>query len=88
MTSALRALKSLFQAFEFEIKDEREPLHKLVEHFFPVIEQLIGTEAVTNSPNYIPIMILVSKIFFMSIQVSIPFICQRPECDSKHARFF
>lgn len=25
--SALRALKSLFQAFEFEIKQEREPLH-------------------------------------------------------------
>jgi len=37
-TSALRALKSIFQAFEFEIKEERLPLYQLVELFFPVLE--------------------------------------------------
>lgn len=69
-TSALRALKSIFQAFEFEIKEERKPLNHLIEVFFPILEGLLGNEALQNSPNYIPMMILIAKIFFMSIQVS------------------
>ena len=37
-TSALRALKSIFQAFEFAIDDDKQDrrnLEQLVEHFFP-----------------------------------------------------
>jgi len=44
-TSALRALKSIFQAFEFEIKAEREPLHHLIEVFFPILEGILASEA-------------------------------------------
>jgi hypothetical protein len=36
--SGLRALRSIVQAFEFEIGEERKPLETLVEIFFPVIE--------------------------------------------------
>lgn len=63
----MRALKSVFQAFEFEIKAEREPLHRLVEMFFPVLEQLVSSEALQNSPNYIPMMVLITKVFYISI---------------------
>ena len=70
--SGLRALKSIFQAFEFEIKEERQPLNHLVEIFFPVLEHLLQNEALLNSPNYVPIMILIAKIFFMTVQVSCP----------------
>lgn len=66
--SGLRALKSIFQAFEFEIKEERQPLHELVNNFFPILEQLLTSEAITNSP---PFMTVIAKIFYMSIQVSI-----------------
>jgi len=68
--SGLRALKSIFQAFEFEINEERQPLHKLIDNFFPVLESLLQSDALQNSPNYVPLMIHIAKIFFMSVQVS------------------
>ena len=71
-TSALRALKSIFQAFEFEIKEERKPLYHLIEVFFPILEGIISSDAFVNSPNYISMTTLIVKIFFMSVQVSIP----------------
>jgi hypothetical protein len=37
--SGLRALKSILQAFEFEINADRKPMNQIVEIFFPVIEQ-------------------------------------------------
>jgi hypothetical protein len=36
--SGLKALKSMLQAFEFEISSDRKPLNQIVETFFPVIE--------------------------------------------------
>ena len=68
--SALRALKSICQAFEFEIDQERKPLHEIVQVFFPVLEGLLGSSEVMNSPNYVQMMILISKIFFICNQVS------------------
>jgi hypothetical protein len=82
-TSALRALKSIFSAFEFEIKAEREPLHQLIDVFFPVLEGLLGNEQLQNSTNYMPMMTLIAKIFFMSIQVSIPASADPSFCRSK-----
>ena len=73
-TSGLRALRSIFQAFEFEIKEDRIPLNQLIEVFFPILEGLLQSETLQNSPNYIPMMVLIAKIFFMSVQVSIPFL--------------
>jgi len=37
--SGLRALKSILQAFEFEINADRYPMNQIVEIFFPIIEQ-------------------------------------------------
>jgi len=37
-SSALRALKSIFQAFELSIGAERTNLNNLVNHFFPILE--------------------------------------------------
>ena len=47
--SGLRALKSIVQAFEFEIDNERKYLHELVEIFFPVLEGLLGNNELQNS---------------------------------------
>ena len=68
--SGLRALKSIIQAFEFEINAERRPLNQIVELFFPVLEGILGETELQSSANYIPIMILVCKIFYMTNQVS------------------
>lgn len=66
--SGLRALKSIFQAFELEINEERQPLHQLVNTFFPILEGMMTSEAIMGSPEF---MTLIAKIFYMSIQVSI-----------------
>lgn len=67
--SGLRALKSILDAFEFELTEERKPMALLVEKFFPIIEQsLIGT--LLSDVQYTPQMILVCKIFFITISVS------------------
>lgn len=70
-TSALRALKSIFQAFEFEIeKEKRTVLNQLVDHFFPQLEQLMGQQSFQSSANYTHMMTIIAKIFFISVQVS------------------
>ena len=43
------------------------------EAFFPVIEQIMASDAFTGSQNYIQMMILIAKIFYMSIQVGIAY---------------
>lgn len=64
--SGLRALKSIICAFEFEINQERRPLETLVEVFFPVIESaILANNSFMQSINYVPTMVLISKIFFM-----------------------
>ena len=69
--SGLRALKSILSAFEFEIGVDRKPLEMLVEVFFPIIEQsILANSQFVQSQNYITIMVLISKVFFMSNQVS------------------
>ena len=69
--SGLRALKSLIQAFEFEIDIKRKPLHHIVEIFFPIIESsLLADNSLIQDPNYAQIILLICKIFFMCIQVS------------------
>jgi hypothetical protein len=60
----------VLQAFEFEIYEDRKPLNALVENFFPMIEAILGSTLLSQSDNYISIMILIGKIFFMSNQVS------------------
>lgn len=71
-TSALRALKSVFQAFELSLEGtERRDLYQLVDHFFPLLEQFMGQESFQQSPNYTHMMTLIAKIFFISVQVSI-----------------
>lgn len=69
LISGLRTLKSVLQAFEFEIELERKPLHQLVEYFFPQLEGILASFT-SESPNFIQIMILIGKIFFMTNQVS------------------
>ena len=71
-TSALRALKSIFQAFEFSIGEERKKLDQLVDHFFPQLEQLMGQQSFQGSANYTHMMTIIAKIFFISVQVSFP----------------
>ena len=39
-------------------------------NFFPVLEQLLTSDAITGNPHF---MVLIAKIFYMSIQVSILF---------------
>ena len=46
-------------------------MQNLIETFFPILEQIMASDAFTGSPNYIPMMVLIAKIFYMSIQVSI-----------------
>ena len=69
-TSGLRSLKSLIQAFESEIDETRKPLDGLVNTFFPILEQILGQDGFMNSSNYVPMVTLMCKIFFMSNQVS------------------
>lgn len=71
--SGLRALKSIFQAFELSIGAERINLNNLVDHFFPLLEQFMGQASFQQSENYTHMMILIAKIFFISVQVSIAF---------------
>ena len=64
--SGLRAFKSIICAFEFEINQDRKPLETLVEVFFPVIEcSILANNSFMQSSNYVPTMVLISKIFFM-----------------------
>jgi hypothetical protein len=72
--SGLRALKSLFQVYEFELQDERKPLFELVANFFPVLEELLQHETLQNSPNYIPLMVLICKNFYIANHVSTHFL--------------
>lgn len=71
LVSGLRALKSVLQAFEFEIHEDRKPLNSLVEVFFPILEGILGSTLLSQSENYISIMVLIGKIFFMANQVSL-----------------
>ena len=72
IVSALRVLKSIVEAFQFEIEVERKPLDSLVTLFFPVIEQsILGSQTLSQSSNYIPIMCLICKIFYICNQVKI-----------------
>ncbi len=68
--SGLRALKELLRAYEFEIDEERKPIYQIVDLFFPVLEKLIQYVTTANSPNQILLMHLISKIFFLSNQVT------------------
>ena len=63
----------MIQAFESAIDEERKPLDDLVAMFFPVLEQILGQDGFMNSPNYVPMVILICKIFYMSNQVSAAF---------------
>ena len=62
----------MIQAFESAIDAERKPLDELVGTFFPVLETILGQDGFMNSPNYVPMVILICKIFYMSNQVSEP----------------
>ena len=68
--SGLRALKELLRAYEFEIDEERKPIYQIVDLFFPQLEKLIEYVTGGNSPNQILLMHLISKIFFLSNQVT------------------
>lgn len=70
LISGLRALRSVFQAFEEEIDSGRATLYKLVDAFFPQLEAILQNQTLQGSSNYIPIMVLVCKIFFMTNHVS------------------
>ena len=66
--SGLRALKSLIQAFEFEIDQKRKPLNQIVDIFFPIIEShLLADNNLMQDANYSQIIVLICKIFFMCI---------------------
>jgi len=69
--SGLRGLKSLLGVFEFELNENRKPLNQLIEKFFPVLEDLMGRVS-SNSPNYIYIMVLICKNFYIANHVSTP----------------
>ena len=70
IVSGLRTLKSVLQAHEFEIFEDRKPLDNLMSTFFPIIERMLALPVITQSPNYISTIIIVSKIFYMTNQVS------------------
>jgi len=45
-----------------------------VSNFFPVLEQLLTSDAITGNPHF---MVLIAKIFYMSIQIEIsPYLLQ------------
>ena len=60
----------MIQAFETAIDEDRKPLDAIVATFFPVLESIQSQDSFTNSQNYIPMTILICKIFYMSNQVS------------------
>jgi len=69
----------VLQAFEFEIHEDRKPLNTLVDNFFPMIESILGNTMLSQSENYISIMILIGKIFFMSNQIEVnPYFMNNP----------
>jgi hypothetical protein len=72
--SGLRALKEVLRAYEFEIDEERKPIYQIVDLFFPQLEKLIQYVTSGNSANQILLMHLISKIFFISNQVTYLFI--------------
>lgn len=49
--SGLTALKNIFEAFEFQINEDRAPLNTLIEVFFPTLEVLIQQVSQSNSQN-------------------------------------
>ena len=49
IVSGLRALKSVIQAFESAIEEERKPLDNLINSFFPVLEGLLGQNQFKSS---------------------------------------
>ena len=63
-------------AHEYTLDDERGPLNHLVEHFFPILEQIMSDVTSTGSSNQILIMYLISKIFFSANNVSIKSFCK------------
>lgn len=60
-------------AFEFELSADRKPLEELVAVFFPQIEShILGDDSFRQNPIYTATMCLITKIFYMSNQVSFP----------------
>jgi len=70
LVSGLLALKQIMQSNEFTIDEDRADLNQLVEVFFPLLEQVMGEVASTQTPNQLLVMHLISKIFFSANNVS------------------
>ena len=54
---------------EFELNEARKPLNSLIENFFPLLEQMLAKVS-SESSNYIYIMVLICKNFYVANHVS------------------
>lgn len=64
----LRALKELVRTFQYEVEEGRDCLVLICQEFFPIISNIMQ-DTIQNkggTEHQLQIMILVSKIFYMS----------------------
>ena len=74
----LRALKELVRALQHEIDQKRKILIQIAEQAYPMLESIMNETIQNNgSPNQLKVMILVSKIFYMTNYMKmLPFLVQ------------
>ena len=74
----LKTLKELVRALQHEIDNKRKTLIQIADHTYPLLENIMNaTIQNSGSPNQFKIMILVSKIFYMSNYMKVlPFLVQ------------
>lgn len=64
---ACSALQQVFKKFQFKPDSDRQ---ELVAHTFPMLQQLMGALVNQNTPRAFDLIRSITKIFFMSMQVS------------------
>jgi len=70
--TGLLALFALAKKYEYEMDEDREPLFKLMERFFPVLGKIIETY-IQQADNEVALRLLhqICKIFFVANQLYI-----------------
>ena len=69
LISGLLALRQIFEAQEYHLDKDRGALNQLVDIFFPLLENIMGGIAASQSPNQLLLMTQISKIFYSANNV-------------------
>lgn len=71
MITGLLGLKGLVKKYEYEMDEDREPLHSIVEQTFTVLGGIVNTVIAVEAETAYEVLYLISKIFYLCNQLQI-----------------